>query len=440
MKFTILMQEFIDFLETKNFNFNINKRELYNENKQRNNKLFSSNNTNKQLDNVLGKLYVDFVEAYSYLQKAKSEKKIFDMDIQNIDNVNQIPLSEDLFGSSYMPKNIVDIIKNESDYYISYKFKIKDRNIKIIFVTCGEEIIFGIDKYNNYMENIFIWFYIASQHAYKYCSKNLTVYIYFTNNKRLLPSSSVQIIDANNVNGGISNICVKNSLSEIVIYRKEEWFKVLIHETFHNYGLDFSDLVINSIKNDFRKLFPVKSNMEVFESYTEFWAEIINICFICFLTIENMPKENSRQKFLQLTRELINIERCFSMFQCCKILSFMGLEYEDLFLNNKLSKIKRDNLYKEKTNIFPYYVVKCILMYYCEDFLIFCNENNTSLLRFNKTTNNLHNYFMFVKEKHNNQLLLEDMKKMNKYFIHLSKNEIHHCIQNTLRMSISETN
>ena len=35
-----------------------------------------------------------------------------------------------------------------------------------------------------------------------------------------------------------SNVCVRNSLSEIVIYRKEEWFKYY-YETFHNYGLDF---------------------------------------------------------------------------------------------------------------------------------------------------------------------------------------------------------
>ena len=184
------------------------------------------------------------------------------------------------------------------------------------------------------------------------CSKEMNINILFSDHKKVLSNNKFEPLDTIHVNTAFTTSCLPKT--NVIIFRKEEWFKVLIHETFHNYGLDFSDLVINSIKNDFRKLFPVKSNMEVFESYTEFWAEIINICFICFLTIENMPKENSRQKFLQLTRELINIERCFSMFQCCKILSFMGLEYQDLFLNNKLSKIKRDNLYKEKTNIFPY--------------------------------------------------------------------------------------
>ena len=58
----------------------------------------------------------------------------------------------------------------------------------------------------------------------------------------------INVLEPININGGVSNVCVKNSLSEIVIFRREEWFKVLIHETFHNYGLDFSDLIINSLR------------------------------------------------------------------------------------------------------------------------------------------------------------------------------------------------
>ena len=74
--------------------------------------------------------------------------------------------------------------------------------------------------------------------------------------------------------------------------------------------------------------------MLIFEAYTEYWGELINMCFISFLTAQS----NNKGKFIQLVRELINIERCFSLFQCNKILHHMGLEYIDLFLKNKVSK------------------------------------------------------------------------------------------------------
>ena len=116
----------------------------------------------------------------------------------------------------------------------------------------------------------------------------------------------------------------------------------------------------------------------------------------------------------------------------------MGLEYIDLFTKNKVSNIKRNNLYKEKTNVFPYYIIKCILMYYCEDFLIWNNKQNTSLLKFNKTNNNLQAFFNFVEEKHNDKYIIEDMKKMEKYYLKLLKTKSIHPLKTTMRMSICE--
>mgnify|MGYP001223462269 CR=1 FL=1 len=438
MKFINLTNDFIEFLDNKSFYFNNDKLKLYNEKKEKKDKIFSSENTNKDLDKVLYKLYNDFEEASNYLLKKKeNDEKIYDINIKNINHVHDIPKSVDLFESTFVPQNINNIINNESDYCISYKFKIKDRDILITFVACNENITFNIEKYNDYIDNIFIWFYIASKHAFKYCSKNLSVFIYLTNAKRFIPKSNVNILEPININGGVSNVCVKNSLSEIVIFRREEWFKVLIHETFHNYGLDFSDLIINSLKINFKKLFPIKSDMLIFEAYTEFWSEILNICFICYLTSIN-SKNNKKEKFIQLTRELMNIEKCFSLFQCSKVLHHMGLEYKDLFIKDKISNIKRINLYKEKTNVFPYYILKCILMYFCEDFLIWNDTHNTSLLRFNKTNSNLQSFYDFVEEKHNNEIFLQDIKKMEKYYINLLKSKKITSLKTTMRMSICE--
>ena len=438
MKFINLTNDFIEFLDNKSFQFNNDKLKLYDEKKERNNKIFGSENINKDLDKVIYKLYDDFEEANRYLSKKKNNnEKIYDINIKNINHIHDIPKSIDLFESTYVPTDIHNIINNESDYIISYKFKIKEREISIIFVTCNENITFNIEKYNDYIDNIFIWFYIASKHAFKYCSKRLNIYIYLTNVDRSIPKSSINVLEPIHINGGVSNVCVKNSISEIVIFRREEWFKVLIHETFHNYGLDFSDLTINSLKTNFKNLFPIRSDMLVFEAYTEFWGEVINMCFICYLTSNN-SKSNKKEKFSQLIRELINIEKCFSLFQCNKVLHHMSLEYKDLFIKDKISNIKRINLYKEKTNVFPYYILKCILMYFCEDFLIWNDKHNTSLLRFNKTNNNLQSFYEFVEKNHDNKFFLQDMKKMEKYYINFLRLKKNTSLKTTMRMSICE--
>ena len=439
MKFTNLMQNFITFLDNKDFNYTINNKNLYDKNKEKHNEIFSSGNLNNKLDDVLKKIYLDFYNANKHFLKLKSEnKKIFTIEIKNINHINDIPKSDSMFNSTYFPDKLQKVINDESNYSITFTFKLQDRNIKVNMIISEQETLFDIEKYEKYMENIYIWFYIASQHAYKYCSKNLHIYIYLTDVKRQLPSSNIHILDAININGGISNVCVQNSISEIVIYRKEEWFKVLIHETFHNYGLDFSDLMINSMKEKVKNLFPIQSNMELFEAYTECWGEIINMGFICYLTIEQV-KTNKEEKFIQLMRELLTIEKSFSLFQCNKILQFMNLEYEDLFKNDPVSKLKRNNFYKENTNVFPYYFVKCILMYYCEDFLIWNNENNTSLLRFNKTNNNLHNFYLFIEEHYQHCFFLQDMKKMNKHYMKLLKTQQSpNEFKTTMRMSICE--
>jgi hypothetical protein len=73
---------------------------------------------------------------------------------------------------------------------------------------------------------------------------------------------------------------------------------------------------------------------------------------------------------------LINLERNYSFLQLVKILGFMGLTYKDLYSQTHQSKILRDNLYKEKTNVLSYYVIKTILLNNYPSFLLWCQKNN----------------------------------------------------------------
>ena len=80
------------------------------------------------------------------------------------------------------------------------------------------------------------------------CAKKLDIYLYFTPFKKTLPTRNTEILNVKHVNTAFAFQCAPSG--EIVIYRKEEWMKVFIHETFHSFGLDIDAHSENIIKKD----------------------------------------------------------------------------------------------------------------------------------------------------------------------------------------------
>ena len=171
-----------------------------------------------------------------------------------------------------------------------------------------------------------------------------------TSLKKELPKSENIILEQTHVNTAYTTVCPKDS--EIIIYRKEEWFKVFIHESFHNFALDFSGMDTKEVHENILNLFQVNSEVNLFESYTEFWAEIINAIFCSFLLIHD---KNDVNGFLKNVEYFVNMEINFSFFQMVKALNHMGLKYEDIVG-------KKNEKYKENTNVLAYYVIKTILL------------------------------------------------------------------------------
>jgi hypothetical protein len=279
--------------------------------------------------------------------------------------------------------------------------------------------------------------FMLNEYSPKKCSKNLIIYLYFTSLQKQLPTSSLHILDQHNVNTAFTSTCPINS--EIVIFRKEEWFKVFIHETFHNFALDFSDMPVDECHKKILSIFKVKSSVNLYESYTEFWAEIINALFCSFLLLEN--KEDYKE-FLLLSEFFINFEKTYSFFQLVKILKFMGLNYEDLYTNKEPSITLRNNLYKEKTNVLSYYVIKLILLNNYQDFLLWCEKHNISLLSFKKTNKNQMDFCNFIEKFYKSSSMLEGIHN-TKHFINnhpdlkKNNNKMNYIINN-LRMTLCE--
>ena len=329
-------------------------------------------------------------------------------------------------------------IEKHAMTYLKYNMKIFKRDITIFFLTekvPNEQLT---NQYNKYVTFMLYWLYMIHKDSSNKCSLKLNVFIYHISLLKRLPKTNDEIIGQNNVNTAFTRTCPIDS--EIVIFRKEEWFKVFIHESFHNFGLDFSGMDINKHTQDILNIFPVDSVVNLFEAYTECWARLINSLFCSFI---NMKDINDKNEFLENADFLIKFEIMFGFFQMVKILDFMGLDYQDLYSKTILSTKKRQDKYREGSNVLSYYVITLILLMNYQDFLKICNKaHGKNIFNFKKTYDNLDILCKFIENKHNTKnmtkityctkSLLHDIKgKGNKQLDYVELGE-------NLRMTICE--
>ena len=185
----------------------------------------------KKTRSIVGILYNDILNAFHYLNWLK--KKVggyYHVHLKKISTVNDIPKPKN-FNSNSFPPEIRKHIDETMSSQIIYRFSLFERKIEICFIS--EEVNIETNQliYNNYLDLIIMWFYILNEYSSKKCSKKITVYLYLTSLEKKIPTYNFDILDEININSAFTTTCPVNS--EIVVFRKEEWFKVLIHEILH---------------------------------------------------------------------------------------------------------------------------------------------------------------------------------------------------------------
>ena len=358
---------------------------------------------------IIQKLYGDINKGFTYVND-----QTLNLKVEHITNINQIPKPL-TFPLNAFPDKVRNHIDNNIIKLLKYNITIFDRNISILFLIEDEKQTI-IEKYNDYVNYMLVWLYVVNMYSSKKCANELKIFIYHTNLLKLLPETNKNILNENNVNTAFTRTCPTNS--EIVVFRKEEWFKVFIHETFHNFGLDFSEMNLDLYNEKILNIFSVNSEVNLFESYAECWARIINTMFFSFVIIKN---KNDINDFLTNFNFFINFEIIFSFFQMIKVLDFMDLKYTDLYKQTTFSQNLRNNFYKEDTNVLSYYIITLILISNYQDFLLWCNTNNTSILNFKKTKSNLEKFYKLIEEKYKSKNLLDKIKCNENLFYKLKK-------------------
>ena len=391
-----------------------------------NNNLFAIQHTHKT-DEIFTELYDKLLGAYNYVKQNKG--RLYEIKVRQIKSKSQITLPSQV-DLNALPEIIQQGIISSMSTEISYSFKLFERKVKIIFTVEEEITKVNINTYNKHIDMMIMWLWIIHQYAESKCSSNLVVYIYFTPLEKRVPLSNLLILDETNVNTAITTGCLVNA--EIVIYRKEEWFKVFIHETCHSFGIDFSNMNNSECTRRILNIFPVNSKVNLFESYTEFWAETMNVSFCSFMLLKN---KNNLDEFLNNVQILMNIERNYSFFQLVKTLNFMGLQYKDLYSSK--SDLLRETLYKENTNVLSYYVIKTILMNNYPSFFNWCKINNPSLLQFNKTVANQLKYCDYIEKNYKTRTMLEGIKIATQLLNH-KKTKTDIFLLSNMRMTLCE--
>lgn len=292
-----------------------------------------------------------------------------------IDIQSQVPRPES-FSDKFLSREMRECIKNDSKKTITFECKINQRDIRIFFVlfkhhTPCQEVT---SYYKTYARRVFMWLHMISLKSS--CVESLDIYIYLTPFKKWLPENKSEVIGPINANTGYTYRCEKKN--EIVIYREEEWFKVLLHETIHAFGNDFDKEEDDNSITVLRKIFslPQEINIRMSETYSEIWARIMNVAFQTYF--KNPPSLESRtaKQFKKNFEMYLNLESVFSLYQCIKILDFMGVNYKVLIDESEHSRKMMRSFYRENTHVFAYYVLTSILLHSHGDFLSWCIKKN----------------------------------------------------------------
>ncbi len=338
-----------------------------------------------------------------------------------------------LMNSHYVPEIIKESILRMKGYM---KTKVTIDNIEVS-IHFGMFLKSDLNDLNKIKKQI-----IEALNIVKFCTsyansksvKTLDIYLYLTNHKKIMPKKTIDVLSPINCNSAVTFACSQNG--KLLIYRKEEWKKVLIHELFHSLCLDFATINYDNLRNNVKSLFKIESDYELSESYSEFWGLIVNACFVSYDLLDDI---NNIDDFLLYVKFCLNLEIIFSLFQMIKMLSHMNMNYDMLYKNDKTSKYAKI-LYKENTNVFCYYIIKTIMLFFYDDFFKWCNLNNSNILKFDKRGVNLVRFYNFIEKKYRSEYFIESIHKMEIFFLKKmnSDSKINLILKKTGRMSICE--
>jgi len=367
---------------------------------------------NSTMRNFLTYIYLQFIEVSKFINTLNITNSR--REITNVGAKINIIIKEHLSTSIYIDSSIITYISNNLNNckIISYENIIDNKKFVLEFIVYDKININNLDKI---VKNMLIFLQILikisnnSNNEINECSKDgISITFFLTPFLKKLnitetetETKTKETLGAKNVNSGFNYICLNSG--SIFIYRKEDFFKVFVHESVHGYGIDRAlhiDFSKNENYNKFLKLFAFANihttNVGINEAITEFWTSLLYLCINSYQDSKNLSS------FISNFERLYKLELVHALYQISKILHYNNLTYNS-FIKNSNSK------YRENSHIFSYFIVKTMMLLNHEHML-------------NSQVFDLNNIFKLEHIKNNsfiNIKLKSDTSSLNKLFANL---------------------
>ena len=182
--------------------------------------------------------------------------------------------------------------------------------------------------------------------------RSFSLHIYLTDYKKSLSRGSYT---PEGINSGSTD---RND--SIIIWRKEDILKVLIHEIIHLLGFD--NLEDNKdIINHYNEKYKLgNKKLNIYEAYTEIWALLIHSYYLAYVTQKSLTTKISVKELFQ---DYVLIEKQWCNELGGKLLGFFKDE-EDI---------------DDRTNTTSYYIIKTEILNDLKGFLDLCKNPKLSM-------------------------------------------------------------
>ena len=352
------------------------------------------------LENILKKRKIPIISKNAFFKKIQKEFIYYYKKNSKIINESNIHLSE------------LNKISNNDSYFIAEKFQKKIKELKycyvfhyennVIYFKSNKKIIKKIPEKIMYMFILILT--LKDLFHRSHCSQQIIFYDLY--DKKSIPLKKNSYIDQENCNSAFCTVQYDEKINgPIVLFRNEECLKVLIHELIHANFIDYQIIQGEGVKEMSSKIctkYPILLN----EGFTETFASLIHMIFI-----SNITKINMNTIFKnEVLHNLVIFNKLINYYNIDKI--------EDILVSHGCV-----SEFKQKTNVFSYYIIKIINYLNINNFLILFKDQCHADYQVNQSFNLL--FVKFINKK---------IEKMNDYIIK-NKNK-----SNSLKLTCYELN
>ncbi len=324
--------------------------------------------------------------------------------LENVDSID-----DDLF-SEFTPIDIFEYVSKNVLNKLTLKIKMNNLTVNLKLVSKKK---LKNKEINNIIKRICLMYLIKYKNTQEHSNVNLT--IIFTGAKKTLPKE-YNVLGPREINSGLASF----GDDKILIYRQEEYSKLMIHELIHLFRIDFSTVNLDYLP----KLLDINESTNTIpnESITEILAVIIN-CII--VSVEIYKAKNTK-----IAVNLLNYEIAYNLFQCSKILCHFGYDsaYDFFKPNNGTSK------FEQTTSVISYFFIKTACLFNTPKLFNFLN-NNFNELNYKNIEVAKNNYKSLVFESLQNKKLY---RKIDEIMKAIEDSEYSTFFYNNLRMTCIE--